>query len=71
MTPAQDQAVQQIRQLLNENFDAWVFAVRHTDENQYDQINSYYGGPLDSRWGLARLISVRADQDIINSSGPS
>ena len=69
MTPAQEEAVYQVRQILNQNFDAWVFTTRETDDNQHDSINSFWGGPFDSIVGLARITSVRLDRRIIESSG--
>lgn len=69
MTPAQTAATQQVRQILTENFDVWVFTARATDENNDHRVSTFYHGPLDSRVGLARITAVRFDQQVIDLSG--
>lgn len=71
MTPVQQEAMQRIRQLLNEHFDAWVLATRDIDEHTLASINSFWGGPQDSVNGLVHITRVRLDKIILDTTGPA
>lgn len=71
MTRSQSTALQQIKDLLDQHFDAWILGTRDTDENERAICNSFWKGSLDSVIGLTNIAQIRLSRVVIETTGPT
>lgn len=69
MTPAEEDALNEVKAILRLHFDAFTITTRTHDEDNTDRVNSDWHGALSDVIGIHRMTSLRLDQIVIKRSG--
>lgn len=59
MTPAQENAITEVRKILKENFDSFIVTYRITDEGLRSKVNHDWHGDIVDIVGLAAITHSR------------
>jgi hypothetical protein len=61
MTSQRENALNQVRQILVEHFDAFTINVKITDENLNTRVEHYWHGDITDVIGLNRIAAARLE----------
>lgn len=68
MTPTEENALNEAKQILKLHFDAFTVTTRTADEDGTDRINSDWHGALSDVMGIHRITGLRLDAIAVNRS---
>lgn len=64
MTEAQAAALEEVRKILNLHFDAWICAVRASEDGQTDEHRYAVHAPITEGIGLARMVQIKLEAQL-------
>lgn len=68
MTPTEENALSEAKQILKLHFDAFTVTTRTADEDGTDRINSDWHGALSDVIGIHRITGLRLDAIAVGNS---
>lgn len=68
MTPHEEIALNEAKQILKLHFDAFILTTRTADENGTDRINSDWHGALSDVIGIHHITGLRLDAIAVDRS---
>lgn len=64
MTEAQTAALEEVRKILNLHFDAWICAVRASEDGLADEYDYAVHATLTEGIGMARLVQIKMESKL-------
>jgi hypothetical protein len=64
VTKAQTEALEEVRRILNLHFDAWICAVRASEDGQNDEYDYAVHAPITEGIGMARMVQMKLESKL-------